>query len=252
MRRTFLGITAWAVLGVGGTREPATTAAAAAVAPLVLRSPTAGVTEVRDGAGEGALRARFVHLPDAAVRVAALPSGAVAAVADRAPGRDRSWGSSLLVAPAGGDGVERCDRVFYASRPLPLPDGRVVVERGRPGPALPGRIRVDELTIDVVDAQGGAPRTIYVTTGFEAHLAGVAGSELILYLIQPDLASLRAVDLDSGRERVIVPSLPPYARDFVIDGQTIVLRNRDDARRDLETLERIDLSSGARTRMRTW
>jgi hypothetical protein len=247
MQRTVLGIAAAAVVGLGAGR-PAVTAPPTG---LTMTTTVAGVTEVRQGPG-GPLQARFLHLPDAAVRVAALPSGATAAVADRAPGPDRSWGSSLLVAAPGGDGLERCDRVFYASRPLPLPDGRVAVERGHAGPLVPGRMRVDELTVDAVDPATGAVRTLYATTGFEAHLAGLAGHELILYLIQPGQASLRAVDLESGRERIVVGDLPPFARDFHIDGATLELRNRDDVHRQLQTLERIDLTSGTRTRVQAW
>jgi len=218
-----------------------------AAAPRVISSP-AGTTEVRDAAG--GLRARFVHLPGAAVRVAALPSGATAAVADHAPGADRSWGSALLVAPAGGDGALRCDRVYYASRPHAAPDGRVLVERGRPGPATPGRLRVDELTLDLIDPDSGRAETVYAARGFEAYVAAVVGSEAIVYLVQPEQASLRAVDLGSGAERILVPSLPPFAHDFTVDGDALVFHDRDDARR--ETLERVELASGARTRLHPW
>jgi len=50
---------------------------------------------------------------------------------------------------------------------------------------------------------------------------------------------------------VILPSLPPYAHDFAVDGGALVVRNRDDARPALETVERIDLTSGRRTRLET-
>jgi hypothetical protein len=210
----------------------------------------AGVTEVRDASGR--LRARFEHLPGAAVRVAELPSGALAAVADRAPGGDRSWGSSLLVARDGGDGAVRCDRVFYASTPHVAPDGRVLVERGRPGPDVPGRMRIDALTLDLIDPGSGQAQTIHATSGFEAYVAAVVGHEAIVYLVQPELASLRAIDLASGAERVLVPSLPPFAHDFTVDGNTLLVHDRDEHDRERETLERVDLASGARTRVQTW
>jgi hypothetical protein len=189
---------------------------------------------------------RFEHLPDGVLRWAPLPSGRLVAVADRKNDFDRSWASSLLI--EGGNGVELCDRVFHASRPLVTPDGDVVVERGRAGEVQPGRMRVDELTLDVVDA-GGRARTLYRARGFEAHLAGLAGGEVIVYLVQPDVASLRAIDLATGRERVIVPSLAPFASDFAVAGGAIELTNRDDADRHRLVRERIDAASGARTRL---
>ncbi len=110
-------------------------------------------------------------------------------------------------------------------------------------PAIAGRVRADALTIDVVDARTRRTRTIYVTTGFEAHLAALAGDEIIVYLVQPGVASLRAVDWRSGRERVVVASLPPYAHDFTVE-RALVVHNRDDARTEFETIERIDLGNG--------
>ena len=197
--------------------------------------------------------ARFAgaYVPRSALKTARLASGALVAVGDRAVAFDRSWGSSLLYAEGTRAPVELCDRVFYASHPLPLPSGEVAVERGAAGPMVPGRVRVDELTIDAVDPRTHAVRTLYVTTGFEAHLAALAGDEIIVYLVQPGVASLRAIDWRSGRERVILPSLPPYAHDFRVDNGALLVRNRDDVRRELETLERIDLGSGTRTRLET-
>ena len=180
-----------------------------------------------------------------------LSTGALVAVADRAAAFDRSWGSSLLYAEAARDPIELVDRVFYASQPLPLPSGEIAVERGVAGAAIAGRVRVDELTIDVVDARTRRTRTIYATTGFEAHLAALAGDEIIVYLVQPGVASLRAVDWRSGRERVVVASLPPYAHDFTVEPGALVVHNRDDARTELETVERIDLGNGNRTRLET-
>ena len=147
--------------------------------------------------------------------------------------------------------VELCDRVFYASHPLPLASGEVAVERGVAGAPIAGRVRVDELTIDAVDPRTHATRTLLVTTGFEAHLAALAGDEIVVYLVQPGVASLRAVDWRSGRQRVILPSLPPYAHDFSVEGAALVVHNRDDVRRERETVERIDLATGARTRLET-
>ncbi|MCU1276480.1 MAG: hypothetical protein JWM53_26 [bacterium] len=223
--------------------------AVAALAAAVATRPRA--VERAGSATADAARFAGAHLPGATVRTARLATGAVVAVADRANLFDRSWGSSLLLADAARDPIELVDRVFYASRPLPLPSGEIVVERGVAGAELAGRVRVDELTLDAVDPRTHATRTIYAGTGFEAHLAALAGDELIVYLVQPGVASLRAIDWRSGRERVIVASLPPYAHDFAVDGGALLVQNRDDAHRERETVERIDLRNGNRTRMET-
>ena len=197
--------------------------------------------------------ARFAgaYIPGGALKLARLPTGALVAVGERGTGFDRSWGSSLLYAEGTRAPVELCDRVFYASHPLPLPSGEVAVERGVAGPSVPGRVRVDELTIDAVDVRTGRARTLLATRGFEAHLAALAGDEIVVYLVQPGVASLRAVNWRSGRERVILPSLPPYAHDFAVVDGALVVHNRDDARPALETVERIDLADGTRTRLET-
>jgi hypothetical protein len=197
--------------------------------------------------------ARFAgaHLPGAAVKTARLSTGELVAVADRAPGFDRSWGSSLLYAEPGREPTELCDRVFYASRPLPLPSGEIVVERGSAGAEMPGHVRLDILRLDAIHPRTRAVRTIYVSSGFEAHLVGLAGDEIVVYLVQPDVASLRAVDWLTGDERVVVASLPPFAHDFSVDGDALVVHNRDDEHRERETVERIELRNGNRTRLET-
>ncbi|HEX6836844.1 MAG TPA: hypothetical protein VF334_09745 [Polyangia bacterium] len=191
------------------------------------------------------------YIPGGAIKTARLASGAIAAVAERASAFDPSWASSLLVASGGGAPVELCDRVFHASRPLPLPSGELVVERGVAGAVVPGRVRVDELTLDAIDPRTRAVRRLYATTGFEAHLAALAGDEIIVYLVQPGVASLRAIDWRSGRERVVVPSLPPWAHDFAADGGALVVHDRDAQHPERETTERIDLANGNMTRLET-
>lgn len=236
VRAVAIGIAVAALAAAAATRPPATEPALA----------TAAAT----GAGDAA-RFAGAHLPGATVRTARLASGALVAVADRATVFDRSWGSSLLWADAGREPLELCDRVFYASRPLPLPSGEIVVERGVAGPALPGQVRVDELTLEAIDPRTHAARTLLATTGFEAHLAALAGDEIVVYLVQPGVASLRAVDWRSGAERVLVPALPPFAHDFSVENGALLVHNRDDARRELQTLEQIDLRNGNRTRLET-
>jgi hypothetical protein len=196
--------------------------------------------------------ARFAgsYVPGGAIKTARI-GNAVVAVAERGAGFDRSWASSLLVSAGDAAPVELVDRVFHASRPLPLPSGEIVVERGVAGPTVPGRVRVDELTLEAVDPHTRALRTIYVTTGFEAHLAALAGDEIIVYLVQPDVASLRAVDWRSGRERVIVAALPPYAHDFSAENGALVVHNRDHDNHERQTIDRIDLRNGNVTRLET-
>jgi hypothetical protein len=201
--------------------------------------------------------ARFAgaYIPGGAIQTARLSSDAIAAVAERTPAFDPSWASSLLVASGGGAPVELCDRVFHASRPLPLPSGEIVVERGVAGAVVPGRVRVDELTLDAITVDGPharAVRRIYATTGFEAHLAALAGDEIIVYLVQPGVASLRAIDWRTGRERVVVPSLAPYAHDFSADGAALLVHNRDAEHPERETVDRVDLGNGNVARVRTW
>jgi hypothetical protein len=239
-------------------RAVAIAVAVAALAAVVATGPRAleRAAPPSPPSGVGADAARFIgaHLPGATVKTARLATGSLVAVADRANLFDRSWGSSLLLAEGARDPIELCDRVFYASHPLPLPSGEIVVERGVAGVELAGRVRVDELTLDAVDPRTHAARTLYATTGFEAHLAALAGDELIVYLVQPGVASLRAIDWRSGRERVIVASLPPYAHDFSItadEGGALILQNRDDDHRERETVERIDLRNGNRRRLET-
>lgn len=213
-----------------------------------LSAQTAPLSTTRDGVTTVTLADRavlFEHLPDDEARWAALPSGALVAVADRRNDFDRSWSASLLL--EGGNGTELCDRVFHASQPLVTRAGEIVVERGRAGAIVPGRMRVDDLTLDVIDPRGRA-RTVFHTLGFEAHLVGLSGDDVIIYLVQPEQASLRAVSLSSGVARVIVPSLAPYANDFALAGGAVELSNRDENDRH-PVRERIDLASGARTRL---
>lgn len=229
--------------------------AVAALALLVARraQPASAPSPRVAAADARADVARFAgsYVPDGAIRTARLAGGAVAAVAERGGAFDRSWGSSLFVADGARTPVELADRVFFASRPLLLPTGELVVERGVAGAVVPGRVRVDELTLDAVDPHTRAARTIYATTGFEAHLAALAGDELIVYLVQPAVASLRAVDWRSGRERVVVASLAPFAHDFAVDGGALVFADRDEAHPERETVERVELHSGRMTRVET-
>ncbi|HUS66375.1 MAG TPA: hypothetical protein VMZ28_17605 [Kofleriaceae bacterium] len=199
--------------------------------------------------------ARFAHLPDGAVRGALLPgSDAVLVVADRqqlAPVRDGSFAGVLLRVEPGQGARPLCDRVDHASRPLVALGGRVFVGRGRPGPALPGAMRVDALSIDEIDPVTGVEREVWRGRGFHASLAGAHGTELFIYQVTAGGASLLAVDPDSGATRTVLPSLLPFARDFVVSEGVLTFATRDEARADRWVIDRVELASGTRRRLLT-
>lgn len=195
--------------------------------------------------------ARLHHLPDAAVRGVLLAGrNAAAVVADAAPGRDRSWGSTLFLAAWGLPPKPLCDRVAYAGRPLVTAEGHLVVARGEPGVALPGEMRVDALRVDEVDPDTGSIRALFAATGFAAFPAALHGREVLVYVVEPGEARLVAVDRLDGRVRVVLPSLAPFARDFTAspDGR-LVFANRDAARPGFWVVESVDLATGELRRL---
>jgi hypothetical protein len=193
--------------------------------------------------------ARFGHLPYASVQAAVVPgSTTVVAVADRAPGSDRSFASGLVRLAPGAEPVWLCDRVVMASRPL-VWRGRVLVARGRAGAApVEGAYRVDDLTIDEIDLGGGAPRTLHGMRGYLLYLVGVAGDEVLVYRVRPDGADIVALARD-GRTRTVVPSLAPFARDFAVDAGSLSYENRHETDPKRWVVERVDVASGARQRV---
>ena len=192
------------------------------------------------------------HAPGAVVRGDAR-DGVAWIVADEDPGLP-DWGAALFEV-RGGQGARRVlGRVGRAGRPLASGSGWVFVERGRAGTpptideAKQGRLRVDAITVDAYDPRTTATRTIYSSDAYALHLAGEHGGELVVYRVAPDGAALLAIDEASGRSRVVT-ALMPFARDFSIDERrgALVLSNRDGADAHTWTLERIDLTTGART-----
>ncbi len=228
--------------------------AAAAPAPrlVVLATAPSGSTTtmhlVAPGGTLGPALARFDHAPGASVQAALLPDReTVVAVADHAPGADRSFASSLVRLEAGAEARLLADRIVVASRPHPLPGGKVLVSRGRPGQdRADGSYRVDELSVDEIDLQGRA-RTLLAGTGYLLFIAAVHGGEVVIYRVGPAGADLVTVPLAGGAPRVLVPSLPPFARDFTVEAGALVFldRHERDARRWL--LWRVELASGAAT-----
>jgi hypothetical protein len=210
-----------------------------------------------DAAGARArVWAKISHAPDAVVRGDVLSGGRAAVVVADAAGERGDFGAELLrVADDGA--VRRLARgVLHASRPLASADGRVYVERGvagrwpTPEEASRGRLRVDELTIDAIDPDTGAARVLYGWSGYALHLSGELGGELVVYRVGPEGADLVAIDRASGASR-LVTTLLPFARDFTIDAArgAIVMSNRDEHDSRTWVVDRVDLATGARTRL---
>lgn len=192
------------------------------------------------------------HAEDAAVRGVTVPgSDAVAVIADTLAARDLSFAASLYRMAPHRPPELICDRVVHASRPLATASGRVFVSRGVAGPPSEDRYRVDALTIDEVDLATGATRTVHAFAGYLAFLAGAHGSEILVYRVDASGADLVGVDPDTGKVRTIA-ALLPFARDFSVDPArgAIVMAERDESDSRAWAIDRIDLQSGARTRLR--
>ncbi|MFT3770124.1 MAG: hypothetical protein QM820_32240 [Minicystis sp.] len=204
-----------------------------------------------DTGGARAPVATFTHLEGAAVRGAVLPgSSTVLAVADTRPARDLSFAASLVRLAPHSPPEMLCDRVVHASRPLVTATGRVFVSRGVAGPEVEGAFRADDLTIDEIDPATGRTRTVLAFHGYLAFLAGAHGPEVLVYRVGPGGANLAGVDPDTGAVRVITQLLP-FARDFSVGDGVVVFQERDEHDTRAWTIDRVDLASGARTRLHT-
>ncbi len=199
----------------------------------------------------GAPVATFSHLEGATVRATLLPGSlAVVAIAETQPARDVSFASSLFLVRPHAPPEQLCDHVAFASRPLVADDGRVFVSRGVAGSQpTPRSYREDDLTVDEVDLATGATRTLLADHGYLLFLAGAFEREVIVYRVGPGRADLVAVDADSLATRPL-GSVPPFARDFSIDDQGgLVFQDRDQSDVHQVVVDRIDLGTGARTRL---
>lgn len=256
-----LGVFA-AVLGGVANAGPAGSVAHSPSLPEValLSTPSQGSTTSlrfqRLGAPEpaGAVAA-LAHLRGAVVLGEVVPSTrAVVVIADRAPGRDRSFGSSLFRLEEGKPSVELADRVYYATRPLVTRAGRVFVQRGRPGeePVPQGRrtdrLRTDRLTIDEVNPWTGDSRVVHRFDGYLAFLAGTFENEVFIYRVGYRQADLVAVDMDHGHTRPLQRSLLPMARDFAVDAESGSLFYTTQSEVDPErwSVERVSSRTGTR------
>lgn len=194
------------------------------------------------------------HLRGASVKGALLPgTETVVVVADMESRRDPSWGAALLRLEAGREPLLLADRVYTSTRPLVLDDGRVLVQRGRPGaePTDADRLRVDEITIDAIDPASGEAQVLHAFSGYIAFLAGALDREAFVYRVGPESADIIAIDVDSGQTRPLAPSVLPFARDFSVDaeGRALVFTERDERSSQVWVVDRIDLQTTARTRL---
>ncbi len=223
---------------------------------LLATHPGAELTSLFLVRGEGNMDlapvSTFGHLQDATVRATVLPGkNAVMATADVTPTRDASFNAGLFYLRPHTPPERLLDRVVHASRPLVTATGRVFVSRGEPGPDLEKTMRVDQLTIDEVDVGTGKTRSVHQIAGYLLFLAGALGDEVVVYRIFPGKADIVAVHADTGRERVIVQDVLPFARDFSIDGlnKTLVFQNRHETESETWVIERVDLVTGKMQRL---
>ena len=222
---------------------------------LLSTVPDAEVTELRfQPAGDAPLSApvaRLTHVPFETVLGAVVPgTRKVVASAVTEPRKDLSFASSLFLLEANKPTRVLCDRLVLSSRPLVAAEGRVFVQRGRAGDSSAADGRLDALSIDEVDLRTGRTREVLAFTGYLTHLAGSIGREVLVYRIGPQGADLVAVHADALGVRVLIPSLPPLARDFALSADNkSLLYTQGDAATGQWFVERLDLPSLTRTRL---
>jgi len=224
--------------------------AAAPEVALLSTGPDAELTELRfQPLGEARLVAAVARLPHVAresVLGALIPtSRRVVATAVTEPRKDLSFASSLFLLEPNKPARVLCDRVALGNRPLVTADGRVFVQRGKPG-----ENRVDALTIDEVDLRTGRTREVLAFTGYAAFLAGSLGRELLVYRIGTTGADLVAVHADALGVRVLIPSFAPLARDFAVsaDGKSL-LYTQGDPLTGRWFIEKLELQSLTRSKL---
>jgi hypothetical protein len=220
--------------------------------------PTTEILVATVGDGEARVRTagRLTHREEAGIRgVLSLDGRTLFAVVDRAPGRDRSYAGTLLVIDLGGadggagEARALADSVAHASRPVVTSRGTLLVSRGKAGPELgDGRRRVDELRLTEIDPVTGAARDLVSGAGWELHLAALWQNEAIVYWKLPDgHATLLAVGA-AGAQRTLVETMSLVARDFSVDGNSLAWTDHEGPGGQY-TIERLDLATGARTRL---
>ena len=199
--------------------------------------------------------ATFPHLPYATVRAAVVPgTSRVVVIAETLARRDRSWASELLVLAGGEAPRTLASDLARGSRPVLDGGGGVVIERGVAGPEPEGdaartRLRVDTIAVERVDAATGATQTLYAGSGYTAHVAGVLDGEALVYRVGPGGADLVAIELATKKLRVVVPTWPPMARDFVVEpgSHSLVVQQTEPDGLRRNVLLRVDAASGQST-----
>lgn len=214
----------------------------------LVTAPWATHSELVQLGGAG-VRGRFEHVAGAAVRGAVMPGARVVAVADTLPRRDLSFAASLFVLEPGRAARRLCDEVVHASRPIVGPDGRVFVVRGAAGTESDGsRLRDDFLRVDEIDVETGVARTLHRFTGQLLHLAGWHDGALLVYRVAGDTGDLVAIDgaAPVSSVRTLLGDIPPFARDFSVDGVTgdLVFLDRDEADPRSWHVLRLELATG--------
>jgi hypothetical protein len=246
MRRGFAVAVCAALIGCQDATPPSASKAQPLGLPTVVLLATIPGSTQTDVVSGGEPIATIRHAPHAEARGALLPDGrTLVAIVDLEQRRDLSWASSLVRIEPGQAPVVLVDRVAYASRPLVLADGRVVVQRGFAGaePAGGDALRADEITLEAVDPWSGGATQLHGFVGYTAHVAGARAGEVIVYRVSYRHADLVAIDLHAKTLRMLA-EIPPFARDFSVDDTSLVYANRDSAG---WLVERLHLTTLARS-----
>jgi len=260
---------ALAIAFVAARREARPAASPGGGVELVLiatrgTSPVSDVLVARVGSDGGEPRVRGAgqlgHRDEAGIRGAlSRDGGTLFAVVDRAPGRDRSYAGALVALPLdamGPTAVEArplADGIAHASRPVVSARGTVLVSRGRAGREIAGERRVDALVLTEVDPATGAATELAAVDGWELHLPTTWRDEAIVYWKRAGgTAALVAIGTAGskapGARRVLVEPMSLVARDFTVAGDALVWTDHEGPG-GRYTLERLDLSTGARERL---
>lgn len=219
---------AWA-FGTGDPAPPPLPLATPPHPPLALLegAPEAESSAVVIRAGDGSARVlgSVPHAAGGARRGAVLRGGsdpAVVVVAQERLGRGASTYDSALYRVDARGAHRLLGGVTNASRPLVTARGVVLVQRGEAGedPVSADRAlreRRDTLTLDAVDPETGAVRTVWRGAGQIAFLACALGDDrALVYHLDDRTAALRVLDASTGAVRTLREDLH-LARDFSHD-----------------------------------
>ena len=140
--------------------------------------------------------------------------------------RNGSTYNSALFRVSGGTVTRLVGGLTDASAPLVTNSGLVLVQRGHDGPAFepsengPRALheRTDALSIDAVDLDTGATRTVWSGEGQIAYLATpMSGDEACVFHVSNAGGELIALDAAHGTTRTLLATMSPLARDFSFD-----------------------------------